>query len=855
MWITLNNPLFLLLWLTIPVIWIMITRSFMKEGSRRYRIITGGLRTLVLLILGIILADPVMKSHTDRVNLFFCLDASLSMDEKDRTRAEEFIRSSVGQMGKGDRAGLILFGKRPLLDISLREDFQLKSIRSDPDPDLTNISDALQMAIGRFPQKGENRIMLFTDGNENMNSALDMAQLAGSLGMKILTVPMGSWFAGNEIFIREIHTPSIVPLETAFQVRVEIMASHPDSGDLILFRDDTLLISQPIEVQPGNNVFTFSDLLEEAQLHSYRAVIHFPKDGFFQNNEGLSYTRSIQRSRVLVLTEDKSSSMPVTKTLTLQGLHPVVRESDEFSGSLNEILEYDAVILDNVSGRSLSFGTMENIKTYVKDLGGGLIMIGGDKSFGAGYYGKTPVEEALPVYMDVPTDVKFSGLCIVYVIDKSSSMVTSYSGKSKLEMAKIAAFSSIEMLNPNDHVGIMVFDSEFQWLVPIIPAKERQQIADRLSRVKEGGGTILYPALERAFRALQRFESQRKHIIVLSDGETDKADFESLVRAMSKEGISVSTVCIGSHSDTELMRSIARWGRGRYYYTDRPEQIPNIFTGETKIVKRQIITEKLLQPRMQNPNEIVRGMGDPLPVLHGQVVTYPKPGADVVIRTMEGPLLAAWRYGLGRSAAFASDLSGGWGKEWLEWEHYGRFVSQMVKWAQRKETEERYIPYIQQKGERGTFTVDVLTRRDEYVNNQDLWVKATFPSGMSRTMELDQVSPGRYECDFPAEEIGGYYFALFEGTPDRIQSTHVFGFGIPYTDEFKVMDINHPLLERLAALTGGDVLDPDGDPPSDLFRAGSDAKGYDRPLWPFLVVIFLVLLLADVAARKLIRYS
>lgn len=852
--ITLNIPLFLLLWLTIPVLWVMIHRSFMKAGSRRYKIITGGLRTLLLLLLGIILADPVMKTHTDRVNLFFCLDASSSMDQEDRTRAEEFIRDSAGHMEKGDSAGLILFGKRALLDTPLREDFQLKSIRSDPDPDLTNISDALQMAIGRFPQKGENRIVLFTDGNENMNHSLDTAQLAGSLGMKILPVPLGSRSRRKEIFIREVRTPPLVPLETAFQVRIEITASGSGRGDLILFRDGTLLTAQGIGVQPGNNVFTFSDMLEEARLHSYRAVIHFPEDGFFQNNEGLSYTRSIQRSRVLYLTEDKNMSTPATKTLTLQGLHPVIRGMDEFSGSLEEILEYEAVVLDNVSGRTLSFGTMENLKRYVRDLGGGLIMIGGDKSFGAGYYGKTPLEEALPVYMDVPTDVKFSGLCIIYIIDKSASMVTDYSGKSKLEMAKIAAFSSIEMLNPNDHVGIMVFDSQFEWLVPVTRARERQAIADRLSRVKEGGGTILYPALERAFQVLQRFESQRKHIIILSDGETDKADFESLVRNMGKEGISVSTVCIGSHSDVELMRSISRWGGGRYYYTDRPEQIPNIFTGETEIVKRKIITEKVLQPRVQNPNEIVQGMKDPFPVLHGLVVTYPKPGADVVVRTMEGPLLTAWRYGLGRSAAFASDLSGRWGKEWLRWEHYGRFISQMVKWTQRKEAEERYVPHIHRKGERGTFTVDVLTKKNEYVNNRDLWVKATFPSGGSRNMELDQVSPGRYQCDFPAEEIGGYYFTLFEQSPYDTQSTRVFGFGIPYTDEFRVMGINHHLLERLAAVTGGEVLEPDRIP-ANLFRAASEAREYDRALWPFLVVISLLLLLADVAARKLIRYS
>ena len=106
-------------------------------------------------------------------------------------------------------------------------------------------------------------------------------------------------------------------------------------------------------------------------------------------------------------------------------------------------------------------------------------MIGGDQSFGAGYYKKTPVEKALPVFMDVPTDIKLSELILVFVIDKSSSMMASYADKTKLEIAKIAAFSSIEMLNPIDNVGIVAFDTEFEWTVPITAAGERRKIADR----------------------------------------------------------------------------------------------------------------------------------------------------------------------------------------------------------------------------------------------------------------------------------------------------------------------------------------------------------------------------------------
>jgi hypothetical protein len=221
-----------------------------------------------------------------------------------------------------------------------------------------------------------------------------------------------------------------------------------------------------------------------------------------------------------------------------------------------------------------------------------------------------------------------------------------------------------------------------------------------------------------------------------------------------------------------------------------------------------------------------------------------------LIETEQAPLLAAWQYGLGRSVAFTSDLSNRWGKDWVLWEHFARFTSQMVKWTQRKESQESFLATIDRKGEMGTFRVDITTEHNRFVNNLDLGINILLPSGQNQTVALDQTAPGRYECTFPAEEIGAYFFSVFGKDSASFGTPRAFGFGIPHTVEFKNVGMNEQLLEDLATTTNGRMLSIDN-PPTDLFTASSDSKKSGIPLWPYFVLAFLLFLIIDVAARKL----
>src|SRR5210317_300285 len=193
MFFILNKPIYLSTCLLIPFIWILLNRTASRGSSRRPRYVFGILRSLLIIVLGLALSDPKLLSHSDQVNVFFCLDASESIAGDQRLKAVKFIEQAASEMQSGDQVGLIVFGKHPYLELSLRSKLDGLNIKSLVNPHSTNIHEALQLAIGRLPQQGKNKIVLFSDGNENMQHARDIGYLGGSLGIEIYPVPLATW--------------------------------------------------------------------------------------------------------------------------------------------------------------------------------------------------------------------------------------------------------------------------------------------------------------------------------------------------------------------------------------------------------------------------------------------------------------------------------------------------------------------------------------------------------------------------------------------------------------------------------------------------------------------------------------
>src|SRR2546430_13243792 len=330
---------------------------------------------------------------------------------------------------------------------------------------------------------------------------------------------------------------------------------------------------------------------------------------------------------------------------------------------------------------------MTMIRDYVRDQGGGLIMVGGEESFGLGGYYRTPIEEALPVTMEVKQKVEIPSLAVVLSIDRSGSMAMTTDDKAtKLDIAKEASHLVVDLLDDRNEVGVMSWDTEFIWDVAMRSVRDKAAIHHAIATIKAGGGTDGYPALKESYAVLFERPALLKHVIFLSDGQMTRGDFQGLLRRMSKDKITVSTVAIGKDADVQLMVDIAKWGKGRFYCTEDSQTIPRIFTLETQLASNASLVEQPFKPQLTSASheamqDIHWKSSQPL---GGSVATTLRPTAELVLMShQEDPVLATWRFGLGRAAAFTSDAKAKWAVLWLRWRDFNKFWAQMTRWTLR----------------------------------------------------------------------------------------------------------------------------------------------------------------------------
>ncbi len=807
------------------------------------------LRSALVVVLCLALLRPTLPRWVDRMNVVFLLDLSDSVSLASRERAYRFVAEAGKHMKSGDRNSVIVFGDQAVVDQPLASRPAIDRPKAQVDGRGTNIFQAIQLSLAMLPPGQANRIIMLTDGRQNAGNALAGAQAAKDARADIYYVPAPLTFT-QEVVAEAMVLPHEVKFGEPFQAKVVVWSLRDTEGRLSLFRNGEFLGSQVVRLTAGKNVFSYRQSLDASGIHVYQAAIEVEGDTIEDNNRAVGAVVVRGRPQVLLADRDRTHAQSLAGALRSQNIDVTVVEPPQIPADLAGLQKYDGVVLSNVSSLKLTRQQMGYMRDYVRDYGGGLVMIGGEESFGLGGYYRTPVEEALPVTMEVKQKVEIPSLAVVLSIDRSGSMAMSTDEKvTKLDLAKEASHLVVDLLDERNEVGVMSWDTEFIWDASVRPAKDKAAIHHAIATIKAGGGTDGYPALKESYQVLFERPALLKHVIFLSDGQMTRGDFQGLLRRMAKDKITVSTVAIGKDADVQLMVDVAKWGKGRFYYTEDSQTIPRIFTLETQLASKASLVEQPFKPQLTSPgHEAIQEIDwKSVPPLGGYVASTLKATADMVLMShQEDPVLATWRYGLGRSVAFTSDAKAKWGVLWLRWREFNRFWSQLIRWTLRSGSRSDTVAIVERRENMGEIVVDAVDPKGEFINFLDSQVGVVAPNRDRTVIDLEQVGPGRYRGRFPAAQEGVYLVGMSQRRNERVVGSQLAGLVVPYAQELRDLGVDEPLLRELAELTGGGPL---AKPPDAFLRSRRQSRiGVD--VWPWLVGLVALLLVPDIALRR-----
>jgi Ca-activated chloride channel family protein len=298
------------------------------------------------------------------------------------------------------------------------------------------------------------------------------------------------------------------------------------------------------------------------------------------------------------------------------------------------------------------------------------------------------------------------------------------------------------------------------------------------------------------------------------------------------------------------MVDIAKWGRGRFYYTEDSQTIPRIFTLETQLASKASLIEQPFKPQLTSAaHEAMQDIDwKAVPPLGGYVATTLKQTAELVLMShQEDPVLATWRYGLGRAAAFTSDAKAKWGVLWLRWRDFNKFWAQLTRWTLRSGTRSDTTAVVARHDRTGEVIVDAVDSKGEFINFLDSQVGIVAPNRERSVIDLEQVGPGRYRGRFEAEQEGVYLVGIGQRRQERVVGSQLAGLVVPYAQELRDLGVDEARLRELAELTGGGALGE----PRETFQRGRRQSRIGIEVWPWLVGLVAVMMVPEIALRRL----
>ncbi len=862
-----SDPIWL--WLIVPAVllvavgWLGASRTL----PRGRRIASLVIRLTLVSALVLALAGTRLALPSDRLSVVYLLDASASMLDATSDELVEWARASVRQKPEGDTAGVVVFGANALVDRLPSELDQLSDPASQPVVGATDVAAAVRLAAAIFPTGSQQRMVLLSDGNDTSGEADDAIAAAAARGIRFdVVVPADE--SAAEVLMDALDAPPGARVGETIDLVARLRSTVTTDATLRLLADGATVATRELQLEPGITTIPFSVTATEPGFHVFRAVIESDIDRFAQNNAADAYVLVTGEPQILVATDDPQRAADLIASLGDGSLEVTVVPAGGVPSSLATLAGYDTVVLDNVEASDLGEATMATLQVYVRDLGKGLVMLGGRDSFGAGGYLGTALEETLPVYMTVRDRERSPDVAMVAVVDKSGSMADCHCtgdsrdnanpsgqrGFEKVDIAREAILRAAEAMAPTDQLGVVAFDQNAHWAVRTAPIDFGA--LDAGIGFPADGNTNIYAGLKAAYDDLVNNPATLRHIILITDGWSTHGAYDELIADMRAAGITLSTIGTGGGS-AQILRRLAEESGGRYYDAADATTIPDIFLRETIRTAGEQIVEETFQPIPSSSSEILDGLdAGRLPQLLGYNATTAKGSATVALLTgREDPLLAQWQYGLGRAVAWTSDTRPLWAAPWIGTPEFGTLTAQLVAWTLPPQDAEgidvRFSP-----GERGELNVEV-TSFDADAGPRNFYrtvLRLVSPDLEPTQAVLEQIGPGRYAGTVRAEGQGAYLVRVAQTIEDESgtdAASRTLGVVSPAAEEYRRLGVDTAALTAFAQAGRGVERALDGeDAPAAVWTHDIVADAFPTPIWPWLLLLAIVLVPLDVGVRR-----
>jgi Ca-activated chloride channel homolog len=836
-----DRPWALLLWPALLVVLFVLAR---RRGLRGMLALALRVAIITLLVLG--LAGPTRAtSPAEHGRTVILVDRSASINE----RVLLDVQAAISQAGlTAPETMVVQFGQQP----------QLVSDPAGAWPSVAGLDQGTDLAAaldfaGQLLASQAGTLILASDGAATTGDTLAAAERLAQAGVRVNVLPLLPEDIRTDVAVEGVIMPGALWAGEPFSVTVNLYSLGHTDARLSVQRDSALLTEIDLRLQPGENHVSLSVQAEAEGLTAFEARVTAEGDERPQNDFGGAVGLVRPSPAVLIVAQRPDLAQRLRALLVAHNISAQVITPAELPASAVNLGAYQILMLMDVSAERLTYEQLAAIDAYVYSEGNGLVVVGGPSSFSLGGYQATPLERMLPISLEPPERAERPPANLLLIIDHSGSMTGD-----KMALAREAAMRAVEILQPQDRVGVLAFNHEYHWRVPLGTLGQGsalREVLDSISSLTASGGTDILTPLEVGIDAMRNLPPGTKHVVLLSDGESMRGtppEFRRAVQAGLADEITVSAIALGARADTALMADIAEWGQGRFHYATAPESLPRMVLAESQSVRSDTVQRGAVGVQISAPHPMVSHFSaDDFPELEAYVAVTDRPGgeADVVLRSpLQDPLLASWQYGLGRVVAWTTDLGQAWTPAWATWPRLGQFWTQVLRFALPDPAQGGVRAEASVTGDQVLLTVQAVGEDGRGINLADAHILLAAPDGARSQLDLPQTAPGEYAAAFTAPQPGAWRgLASLERGGQQWQAP--VGFVVSYSPEFSPrLPSGVATLNQVAALTGGRVYSTADLPAFAAPRTTEEPRRSDDGLW--LVLAALALWPLEIAIRR-----